>query len=520
MDMADTPRTNEKVDFANAFLKKIALQAAGHLMREGGGHVYLKCGNSLDFSAAGVVNLRSSLSQIAGRNVSAFNHSWQSMVDSGTLSSQFSAASLVDFVVFISSIRRHRRKRFAQALAGHSLEVWERLRHGVVTFLAAVVRADVRQVVQSIPGIENRQVPSRKRKRTNDNVPTVDPGPLQVAVSESGAGGRKKKRKSVMADLNSIWNLQAEAQDCGISLGVLIRTKKNETGGGSSETTVNYWSRKLIAMYMERASLAFRGLRHFNVLTDASRFSTDETIVSTAYSPEFDFAVFMNNQKVKSGSKEHLYPNEFPMEAGIERLAAERKVDRVASYRLIQALSSQLKILTQNDVNMESFVVDESSYLGLVLKPMSPDVLRIVHRNGADDVNVFIRDKRSGEMKRVNALAGFEYAKFLTLQMDQGPVGMSAMSYMMSNASLIHCTWDPFHRVIRDMKLSMTKDLQQAVLTSSYVWSVNEKPFHQGGFHSDKKELLESFLESALEDRIHDLQHLTHLILVETIDAS
>ena len=161
MDMADTPRTNEKVDFANAFLKKIALQAAGHLMREGGGHVYLKCGNSLDFSAAGVVNLRSSLSQIAGRNVSAFNHSWQSMVDSGTLSSQFSAASLVDFVVFISSIRRHRRKRFAQALAGHSLEVWERLRHGVVTFLAAVVRADVRQVVQSIPGIENRQVPSR-----------------------------------------------------------------------------------------------------------------------------------------------------------------------------------------------------------------------------------------------------------------------------------------------------------------------------------------------------------------------
>lgn len=90
--------------------------------------------------------------------------------------------------------------------------------------------------------------------------------------------------------------------------------------------------------------------------------------------------------------------------------------------------------------------------------------------------------------------------------MDQGPVGMSAVSYMMSNFggesfALLHCTWDGFHRVIRDMRLSMPKPLQQAILASSYVWSINEKPFHQGGFHADKKDLLETFMQSSLEDR-------------------
>ena len=109
-------------------------------------------------------------------------------------------------------------------------------------------------------------------------------------------------------------------------------------------------------------------------------------------------------------------------------------------------------------------------------------------------------------MTRVDALVGLREAKFLTLQMDQGPVGMSAVSYLMSNIggesfALLHCTWDGFHRVIRDMRLSMPKHLEQAILTSSYVWSINEKPFHQGGFHSDKKDLLETFMQSSLEDR-------------------
>ena len=509
IDMAENSRTEEKVEFANMYLKKISLQASGHLMQSGGdgGQMYLKCGNSLQMSASAVVDLKSSLSRfVNGQVLRVVEMSWRQMVDSGLLTDHFGAASLMNFVIFVVSVRRHRRKRSAPPFTGAVAELLQKLRHGAVTFLAAVLRNEIRRIIRNNPDIEARQIPSRKRKRQIDNqlVPTVDPGPLQVG--EANQEHKKKKKKAVMADLNSIWNLQVEARECQVSLAVLVRTKKKEIQGGSSEATVNYWSRKMQAMYMARASLACRGLRHFNLLTDAARFSTDETIVSCVYSPESDFAVFLNNQKVKGGGKEIMHPNEFPMDPGIERLAAERRVDRLASYRLLQALSNQLKHLTK-DVNLASFLVDESSPSGLILKPMSPDVLRIVQRNQQDDVlSVLLRNKRSGVVTRVDALVGLREAKFLTLQMDQGPVGMSAVSYLMSNIggesfALLHCTWDGFHRVIRDMRLSMPKHLEQAILTSSYVWSINEKPFHQGGFHSDKKDLLETFMQSSLEDR-------------------
>ena len=509
IDMAETSRTEEKVEFANTFLKKITLQAAGHLMQSGGdgGHIYLRCGNSLQFSASAVVDLKASLSRfVNGQLLRCFETAWRNMVDSGLLSDHFSAASLMNFVIFVVSVRKHRRKRFAPPFKGNSAELLEKLRHGAVTFLAAVLRNEIRRIIRNTPDIEARQIPSRKRQRRIDNqlVPTVDPGPLQVGPANQE---RKKRKKAVMADLNTIWNLQAEARECQVSLAVLIRTKKKEVGGGSSEATVDYWSRKMQAMYMVRASLASTGLSHFNLLTDAARFSTDETIVSCVYSPESDFAVFLNNQKVKGGGKEIMHPNEFPMDPGVGRLAAERRVDRLASYRLIQALSNQLKHLTNNNVTLATFLVDESSPSGLILKPMSPDVLRIVQRNQQDEVSsVLLRNKRSGVVTRVDALVGLREAKFLTLQMDQGPVGMSAVSYLMSSFggesfALLHCTWDGFHRVIRDMRLSMPKHLQQAILTSSYVWSINEKPFHQGGFHADKKDLLETFMQSFLEDR-------------------
>jgi len=510
IDMAETSRTKEKVEFAEKYLKKIALQAAGHLMQSGGdgGQMYLRCGNSLPFSASSVVDLKSSLSRFVNRQVlNGVETSWKQMVESGLLSDQFGAASLMNFVVFVVFVRKHRRSRFAAPFTGRLADLLEKLRHGVVTFLAAVLRGEIRRIIRNNPGIEDRQIPSRKRQRQMDNqlVPTVDPGPLQVGPANQER--KNKKKKTVMADLNTIWNLLAEARECKVSLAVLLRTKKKEVGGGSSEATVDYWSRKMQAMYMARASLACTGLTHFNLLTDAARFSTDETIVSIVYSPESDFAVFLNNQKVKGGGKEIMHPNEFPMEPGIERLAAERRVDRLASYRLLQALSNQLKHVTNNNVTLASFLVDESSPSGLILKPMSPDVLRIVQRDQRDNVSrVLLRNKRSGVATVVDALAGLREAKFLTLQMDQGPVGMSAVSYMMSNFggesfALLHCTWDGFHRVIRDMRLSMPKPLQQAILASSYVWSINEKPFHQGGFHADKKDLLETFMQSSLEDR-------------------
>lgn len=73
---------------------------------------------------------------------------------------------------------------------------------------------------------------------------------------------------------------------------------------------------------------------------------------------------------------------------------------------------------------------------------------------------------------------------------------------------LVHFSFDPFHRLIRDMKLdvagigpkTLRQKLLQAQLCSSFVWSVNYRPYGSGAFATSKKEILEHFLSTEYKD--------------------
>ena len=93
--------------------------------------------------------------------------------------------------------------------------------------------------------------------------------------------------------------------------------------------------------------------------------------------------------------------------------------------------------------------------------------------------------------------------------MDQGPIGMGMSSFIhFCGVNLIHISFDPFHRVIRDMKLdvagvgpkALRQKLHQCQLSSSYLWTLNYRPYGSGGFAQAKTELLEHFLASEFED--------------------
>ena len=89
----------------------------------------------------------------------------------------------------------------------------------------------------------------------------------------------------------------------------------------------------------------------------------------------------------------------------------------------------------------------------------------------------------------------------LTLLQDQGPVGTAMASYLKwddRQVMMMHCHWDKFHRIINDMKLasehaSGNGELLQAQLASSYVFSVNYKPYSSGSFFEEKKAAMEGF---------------------------
>jgi hypothetical protein len=70
-------------------------------------------------------------------------------------------------------------------------------------------------------------------------------------------------------------------------------------------------------------------------------------------------------------------------------------------------------------------------------------------------------------------------------------------------AAMIHVHWDRFHRIVRDVKLAFAHAcggvFQKAHLYTSYLWSVNRKPYGTGAFGTQKKWLLELFL--ATNDR-------------------
>ena len=67
---------------------------------------------------------------------------------------------------------------------------------------------------------------------------------------------------------------------------------------------------------------------------------------------------------------------------------------------------------------------------------------------------------------------------------------------------MIHVSCDKIHRVVRDLKLSTQCDprFNDAMMASTYAWSVNYKPMGSGAFGDEKHGLLTSFFESEMVD--------------------
>lgn len=90
---------------------------------------------------------------------------------------------------------------------------------------------------------------------------------------------------------------------------------------------------------------------------------------------------------------------------------------------------------------------------------------------------------------------------------DQGPCGMAAASFLKSermNVMMVHMSWDKIHRLINDMKHAgehtSSSELLQSQAASTYVFSVNYKPFSSGSFFEEKKAAMEGFFGSVSLD--------------------
>ena len=515
-DLAETTRTKDKATFALHHLRKCSVLAVGRLAQVGGGFCYLTDDNrAMQLQGSGVCNLKQFMhdSKIHRNVVLMQEKLWNEMkVDEEVcISSEFTAASLMDITTFLASCVKFKRTKGLHAMSPNALDLRNEMRKALVRFLAACLDTVVHQAIQHAD-ILSRQIPSRGKKRRADDqsAAMVVPG-TDHDEPHSQRGAQRKARVSV--DVGTIWEWLQHASEIKLSLPVYLQTKEKDREGGSHPQTCQMWLGKLHNMYQARSSLSFRDVLHINICADASRFSGRDTLISAAYSPENDVGVYLNNQFLRSGKL--IGPGDLLLEDTVEVLAAQRKTLRMAAYGMIQALSNQIKMLTQGRMTIQSFDY-ENTPLALAAKPLSPAQLRLLTTNPATgQVEVFLREKSSGEMRKID-LSACDELKVLSLRLDQGSSGTAMASFLggtnPSSAHMVNVSYDPYHRCSRDMTLAMgvptaprhasriKMNLQRAHLSSSYLWTLNYKPYGQAAVFQAKMELLENFVATQDED--------------------
>ena len=93
--------------------------------------------------------------------------------------------------------------------------------------------------------------------------------------------------------------------------------------------------------------------------------------------------------------------------------------------------------------------------------------------------------------------------QLLVVGLDQGSKGSAGMAFAVLYLSLVcYIRWDKFHRIVRDLKLSIEHCcggiFLKTQLYTSYIWSVNYKPLPAlGNYGTVKKCILDSFLSPA-----------------------
>ena len=499
--MLEVSKATDKTNFALAYLKRMAHCGLFFLHQCQGGHAYLKDGRSLVFDASGICNLEDCLSGNTHRAVwTSLKSSWDDMKTDNHVVSDFESASFLDVTCFLAMFRKYRRNNQKHCWSQSVNSLWYQLRWAVVALVSACVQYKARSIVSvNSDEVLNRSIPSRKkrlkrRRREGDGGDGDDSDRAMIVAVDNDSGeeppshgqgqgqGDRKRRQWVQMDLDEIWNVYSDSIELkGLSLQQISKTKSRSREGGVKESTCSNWLGKIQAMYKRRACMGFSGEQYYNLIGDASRHSTRETMVSAFFSANRDIACFAAAQVVQTAKT---YPGEINCEPAVEKLLAQKKADRMATYRVFQALSNQLSNISGGSVTLNSFLVKDEPALG----PLSPEVLHVC---GGRNIKLVNKASRASVLVDFKPL---EQMKVLILGMDQGSPGMAAAGFMHANM-MVQCFFDPYHRLARDMKLAVSgapplvrQRLQLSQLSSAYLWSLSYKPFRQGSFFQDKVE--------------------------------
>ena len=221
------------------------------------------------------------------------------------------------------------------------------------------------------------------------------------------------------------------------------------------------------------------------MVSDSSHHSTKDWLVSLFYNSSANCFAHATAQFVNSAK--NLRPGQFELLPEVERLAARREVERVATLKFLQAVSSQCFKIAR--LQMSDF--QPHSQLLCMLAPLKPgdqafvrgEEFQIIRADDPATVHSMSFDAESADL-----------IPMLHILMDQGPIGCAANAFSLDQSLLIHYSYDKIHRLHRDIKGPLRGQLHKNVLLTTFMWTINYKPFGSGGFFSEKQDAFENFL--------------------------
>ena len=223
--------------------------------------------------------------------------------------------------------------------------------------------------------------------------------------------GARARTKSTFVSPQQIWEMVEEARESNTSLQSVARLRKKEQSAGASQTSVFFWSQKVLDLYFMQNKLVFLQLPHLCLVTDASTHSSKDTLVTIVYNHEKDVCGLAPCQVVSRSKR--VSPLDFDLAEDVQALAATRKIERLAAYRFLVALSNQVSEVTQGRQQLSSYFPPEA----MQLSPPGPNQKRFPSRG-----SIVIKNVETNE----SVISDFSEAAttpILSVCIDQGGVG-------------------------------------------------------------------------------------------------
>jgi len=422
---------------------------------------------------------------------SAWMREWIAMQGQGFLENDWNADAhaLVDIVHFSLLYKRSRASQ-RKIDCVRSLEILKALRAALAALLAEALDIYILKIY--LPTRAERPAPA-----------LVSPKKSTLAATQ-GASTRAPYTK---AQPEAIWDLFAQARDSGASVEQIVVIRGHDAHVGCHPSRATFWLCKKNVMYRERRRMAFDGVHHLNIVADPSTHNKKDTMASLVWSWEVGVAAHGDLQMLPQAKT--VLESEQDLMDNIARLAAQGRLERVATFRQLQALSNVIRSLGHWQ-GLQDFVLPPGWG---VVRAVQQDEVRVVREqavfNQAQVVN-----RRTREVKPVvpvaalasldAALAATQGINLLVLGLDQGSIGAAGCAFSDSLEALVHCKWDKFHRVIRDINLEVEHTCHglflKVRLFTSYLWGINQKPYGTGLFGTEKKHILNVFLATCSID--------------------